>query len=66
MTTDNTLTGRGGAGRGQGRKPLAEETARFCFKMSKAQRDKLELLGNADFLRTAIDAAEAPPKPLQP
>lgn len=60
MTTENTLTGRGGAGRGQGRKPLAESTVRYCFLMSKEQREKLELLSNADFLRAAIDAAEIP------
>ena len=60
MNTETKLTGRGGAGRGQGRKPLAEEKARFCFLMSQEQRDKLEQLGNADFLRAAIDGAEPP------
>ena len=60
MENETTLTGRGGAGRGQGRKPLAEDTKRFCFLMSEEQRAKLELLGNANFLRGAIDAAEEP------
>lgn len=62
MTTESPLTGRGGAGRGQGRKPLAEDTVRYCFLMTQAQRDKLELLNNAAWLRAQIDAAEVPPK----
>lgn len=55
MTTDNTLTGRGGAGRGQGRKPLAEETVRYCFLMTTAQRATLDKLGNAEWIRAELD-----------
>lgn len=55
--------GRGGPGRGQGRKPLADETTRYCFLMTPAQRAKLEELGGAHFLRQQIDAAKPKPKP---
>ena len=63
MTTEKPLTGRGGAGRGQGRKPLSEGTVRYCFLMTQEQRDKLELLEGAHWLRAQIDAAKVPVKP---
>ena len=59
MTTDNTLTGRGGAGRGQGRKPLAEDTVRYCFLMTPEQRNTLEQLGNAEWIRAELDRQRA-------
>lgn len=62
MTKDETLKGRGGAGRGQGRKPLAEETVRYCFLMTPEQREKLNALGNAEWIRGELDRAEAPPR----
>lgn len=50
---------RGGAGRGQGRKPLQEgiETVAVSVKMTAGQRDKLSRLGGAPWLRARIDRA---------
>ena len=57
MTTK--LTGRGGPGRGQGRKPQAVSYAMqpVSIKMSTAQRQKLARLGGAPWVRTKIDKA---------
>jgi hypothetical protein len=54
--------GRGGAGRGQGRKPVAEgqQTVTVSLRMTEAQRDKLALLGGAEWVRQRIDKAKAP------
>ena len=43
---------RGGPGRGQGRKPVkaGEETVTVSLRMTEAQRDKLALLGGADWV----------------
>lgn len=56
------LTGRGGAGRGQGRKPNPDsiETVPFAIRMTMAQRDKLQRLGGAPWVREKIDKAELP------
>lgn len=56
------LTGRGGAGRGQGRKPLQgdEPMAPVTIKMSQLQRDKLSRLGGAPWVRDRIDKAKEP------
>lgn len=56
------LTGRGGAGRGQGRKPKPDkvETAVVAVRMSLPQRDKLERLGGAPWVRDKIDKAKLP------
>ena len=53
---------RGGPGRGQGRKPVkaGEETVTVSLRMTEAQRDKLALLGGADWVRKRIDKAKAP------
>jgi hypothetical protein len=50
----------GGPGRGQGRKPLAEgeRTVMFALRMTLAQREKLTLLGGAQWLREKIDKAK--------
>ena len=52
----------GGPGRGQGRKPLAEgeQTVMFALRMTVAQREKLALLGGAEWLRGKIDKAKTP------
>ena len=64
MTTDKKLTGRGGAGRGQGRKGLAEETVRYCFLLTPEQRKKLDALGNAEWIRGELDRAAVPLDPV--
>lgn len=55
------LTGRGGAGRGQGRKPLAGEAmVPVSVKMTHEQREKLHRLGGSPWLRARIDKAREP------
>lgn len=56
------LTGRGGPGRGQGRKPLSEGEALqpVSIKMSAQQREKLMRLGGAPWVRARIDKAREP------
>lgn len=53
---------RGGPGRGQGRKPVkaGEETVTVSLRMTVSQRDKLALLGGAEWARQRIDKAKAP------
>ena len=55
-------TNRGGPGRGQGRKPIKEgqDTVTVSLRMTEAQRDKLALLGGAEWVRQRIDKAKAP------
>ncbi len=52
-------TKRGGAGRGQGRKPLqaGEKSVSVSLRMTAPQRDKLKRLGGAAWVRARIDAA---------
>jgi hypothetical protein len=51
----------GGAGRGQGRKPVkdGEGTVTVSLRMTAAQRDKLKLLGGASWVRGHIDEADS-------
>ena len=53
---------RGGSGRGQGRKPIkpGEETVTVSLRLTVGQRDKLALLGGAEWVRQRIDKAKAP------
>lgn len=53
---------RGGAGRGQGRKPLKQgvETVTFSLRVTEAQREKLSRLGGAEWVRKKIDRAKEP------
>ena len=53
---------RGGAGRGQGRKPLNTEspTVVVSIKMSADQREKLQRLGGPTWIRARIDRAHEP------
>ena len=50
---------RGGAERGQGRKPVkqGEETVTVSLRMTPEQRAKLARLGGAEWVRTKIDKA---------
>ena len=50
---------RGGPGRGQGRKPVADgqQTVTVSLRMTAAQRDKLARLGGAEWVRLRIDKA---------
>jgi len=59
---DKPISSRGGAGRGQGRKPLDGESAMkpVSIKMTNAQRDKLKKLGGAPWVREKIDKAKEP------
>lgn len=53
---------RGGAGRGQGRKPVktGEETVTVSLRMTPSQREKLVHLGGAGWVRDRIDEAPEP------
>ena len=53
---------RGGPGRGQGRKPVKEgqDTVTVSLRLTVSQRDKLALLGGAEWVRQRIDKAKAP------
>jgi hypothetical protein len=57
-----TETKRGGPGRGQGRKPVkpGEITVTVSLRMTEAQREKLERLGGAEWVRGKIDRAKTP------
>ncbi len=59
---EKKLTGRGGAGRGQGRKPkeVSEAMVPVSIKMSDEQRAKLLRLGGAPWVRDRIDKAREP------
>jgi len=60
MTTEKTK--HGGAGRGQGRKPLdpANPTVPVSIKMTIPQREKLQRLGGPQWVRDRIDKAKEP------
>lgn len=53
---------RGGAGRGQGRKPIkaGQDTVTVSLRLTVGQRDKLALLGGAEWVRQRIDKAKSP------
>lgn len=57
-----TTTRRGGAGKGQGRKPLkpGEDTVTVSLRMAQSQREKLQLLGGAAWVRAQLEAAVIP------
>ena len=59
---EQTKAARGGAGRGQGRKPLKEgvATVGMTIKMTAEQREKLDRLGGAPWVRKKIDQAKEP------
>lgn len=54
----DTTTPRGGAGRGQGRKPLSDDGAKaYKLLLTDEQRAKLASLGNAAWVREQINLA---------
>jgi hypothetical protein len=61
---EKKITGQGGPGRGQGRKPLpvGEALAPVTIKMTPAQKEKLATLGGAPWVRNKIDKAKEPEK----
>lgn len=56
------MTKRGGAGRGQGRPPVkaGEETVTLSLRVTVAQREKLDRLGGAKWVRDRIGRAKEP------
>lgn len=56
-----TESKRGGPGRGQGRKPLADDAPSvvFTLRLTPAQRDRLRVLGGGGWLRSMIDLARS-------
>jgi len=55
---NDVTSSRGGAGRGQGRKPISPEGAKaYKLLLTDEQRAKLEMLGNAAWIREQIDFA---------
>jgi hypothetical protein len=67
MTTAKKST-RGGAGRGQGRKPLSLDapTLPVTIKMNLNQHEKLKRLGGPKWVRGKIDEAPEPVQEEQP
>ena len=59
---DDTTPKRGGAGRGQGRKPLqpGQETVTVTIRMTQPQKDKLARLGGPLWVRAKVDKAPEP------
>ena len=59
---DEPKSTRGGAGRGQGRKPLEEgaETVPVTIRMTLRQKLKLARLGGAKWVRARIERAKEP------
>jgi hypothetical protein len=57
----NKLIGRGGPGRGQGRKPKEHSGAMrsVSIKMNEEQREKLQVLDGAPWVRDKIDKAKS-------
>lgn len=51
------ITGQGGPGRGQGRKPIAPDARPYKLLLPGALRRKLDELGGAQWLREQIDFA---------
>lgn len=55
---NDVTSSRGGAGRGQGRKPISPDGAKaYKLLLTDEQRAKLETLGNAAWIREQIDFA---------
>ena len=60
--TGSQKSTRGGPGKGQGRKPIkaGEKTITVSLRMTATQREKLERLGGAEWVRRKIERAEDP------
>ena len=59
---EDKKTTHGGAGRGQGRKPLVEgeTTVPVTIRMTAPQKEKLGRLGGPQWVRDRIDRAKEP------
>ena len=59
MAPAGQMSKRGGPGRGQGRPPVraGEETVTVSLRMTPTQREKLERLGGAKWVREQIERA---------
>lgn len=53
----NELTGRGGPGRGQGRKPISDDAKPYKLLLPAELRAKLDDLGGAEWLRSQLALA---------
>ena len=56
MSSDE-LSGRGGAGRGQGRKPISDDAKPYKLLLPGELRSKLDELGGAEWLRSQLALA---------
>jgi len=61
-TAPKSVSKRGGAGRGQGRKPLVQgqRTVSTTVRMPEPLREKYRRLGGAEWMRQALEAAPEP------
>ncbi len=53
----NEITGRGGPGRGQGRKPISEDARPYKLLLPTDLRSKLDDLGGAEWVRSQLALA---------
>jgi len=62
MTEAKPKSKRGGAGRGQGRKPIAEgvESVIIPIRATPEQREKFHALGGAKWFRKVLERAKVP------
>lgn len=62
--TEMVAAKKGGPGRGQGRKPVkeGEDTVTMSIRVTVPQREKLDRLGGAAWVREKIDRAKEPTK----
>lgn len=57
MTQNNQAPSRGGAGRGQGRKPISDDAKPYKLLLPAEHRAKLDDLGGAEWIRDQIALA---------
>lgn len=57
VMSPNELIGRGGAGRGQGRKPISDDARPYKLLLPAELRAKLDELGGAEWLRSQLSLA---------
>lgn len=62
MANVSTKSARGGAGRGQGRKPIAAgvDSIVIPIRATPEQREKFHALGGADWFRRVLNRAKLP------
>lgn len=67
MESEKGAVQRGGAGRGQGRKPSGTPASKtYTMRLTPAHADKLRTLGGTDWIREQIEKTLAPPPPPAP